>query len=345
MLRRNCNTLVLLVVGITLLGCLNVNARTELLEAQTELLQYQLDQAIRANAVFPLVPTETTQRNVQQLLVQRYVKQHQPTTKPKTSMKIFQNRISLNLDDAAEVNVKAFIAPIEHTVNGFHVEWDALANLRVAEPEKYHSTSVFQSFLPTQPVSVSECWQIDGDGVTELLRQLQPNPNLDIRSAGDSSGLWACLRAYNNQFADIMFRIHAEFKLEYGRFTPSQFTGHLVIDRIEKKIAFFEMYVPDGPVNFDVSWKKEKNKSYSIVDSGLCSQMGLRAGIQNPVQDAEFTGDSITHEKAERLLIQRFYKSEQINWVPPEQALEIAQTQQKPIHVISVDGPLADEAC
>ena len=96
------------------------------------------------------------------------------------------------------------------------------------------------------------------------------------------------------------------------------------------------------PVNFDVSWKKEK---YSIVDSGLCPQMELRVGTQNPVRDAEFTGDSITDEETERILIQRFYKSEQINWVPPEQALEIAQTQQKPIHVISIDGPLADEAC
>ena len=258
-------------------------------------------------------------------------------------MKTFNNKITLNFDGAAEVSVNAFIAPIEYTISSFHLEWDALANLRVAEPEKYHSTSVFQSFLPTRSVSVSECWQIEEDGVTELLRQLHPNPNLDMyKSAGDSRGVWACLRAYNDKFADIVFRIHAAFKLEDGWFTPSQFAGHLLIDRIGEKVAFFEMYVPDGPVNFDVSWKKEK---YSIVDSGLCPQMELRVGTQDPVRDAEFTGDSITDEETERILIQRFYKSEQINWVPPEQALEIAQTQQKPIHVISIDGPLADEAC
>ena len=73
--------------------------------------------------------------------------------------------------------------------------------------------------------------------------------------------------------------------------------------------------------------------------------MELRVGTQNPVRDAEFTADSITEEAAERILIQRFYKSEQINWVPPEKALEIAQTQQQPIHVISIDGPFTDEAC
>lgn len=254
-------------------------------------------------------------------------------------MKTSPNKITLNLGSDAEVNVKAFIAPIEHTINNFHVEWDALANLRVAEPEKDHPTSIFQSFLPTQSVSVGECWRIQEDGVTELLQQLHPNPNLDISiNASDSCGLWACLRAYNDQFADIAFRIHAEFKFEDGRFTPSQFTGHLVVDRIGEKVAFFEMYVPEGPINFDVDWN-------SIIDSGLCTQMELRVRTQNPVRDAEFTGDSITQEETERILIQRFYKSEQINWVPPEQALEIAQAQQKPIHVISIDGPLADEAC
>ena len=258
-------------------------------------------------------------------------------------MKPTSNQITLNLDGDAEVSVKGFIAPIEWTINNFHVEWDALANLRVAEPEKYHSTSVFQSFLPSESVSVGECWQIEEDGVTELLQQLHPNPNLDISiNASDSRGLWACLRAYNDQFADIVFRIHAEFKFEDGRFTPSQFTGHLVIDRTGEKVTFFEMYVPEGPINFDVGWKKEK---YSIIDSGLCPQMELRVGTQTSVQDVEFIADAITDEEAKRILTQRFYESEQINWVLPEQALEIAQTQQKPIHVISIDGPLTDEAC
>ena len=257
-------------------------------------------------------------------------------------MKSASNQITLNLDRSSEVSVKAFIAPIEHTVNGFHIEWETLANLSVAEPEKQYSASVFQAFLPDNPVSVGDRWQIEQDSVLTLLQQLHPNPNLDIHSAGDSRGLWACLRAYNDQFADIVFRIHAEFTLEDGWFTPSQFTGHLVVDRTGEKIPFFEMYVPEGPVNFDVNWEKEK---YSIIDSGLCSQMELRVGTQNPIRDAEFTGDAITQEEAKRILIQRFYKSERINWVPPEQALEIAQTQQKPIHVISIDGPLTDEAC
>ena len=155
-------------------------------------------------------------------------------------MKTFDNKINLNLDDGAEISVTGFIAPIEHMNPNFHEEWDALANMRAAKPEKTYATSVFRAFLPDEPVSVGDYWQIDDQGVFTLLNQLQPNPNLDMHiNAGDSRGLWACLRAYNDEFADIVFRIHAAFALRDGWFTPSQFAGHLVIDRIQKECSLF----------------------------------------------------------------------------------------------------------
>ena len=254
-------------------------------------------------------------------------------------------KITLNLDGASEVLVKGFIAPIEENLSETSFkEWDTLMNLRAAEPEKRYPASVFHAFLPDEPVSIGELWGIEAEGALTLLRQLHPNPSLDMHiNSGDSIGLWACLRAYNDKFADIVFRIHAEFKLEDGWFTPSQFAGHLVIDRIEEKVAFFEMSVPDGPINFDVNWKKNKDASHSVVAGGFC-QMELRAGTQELLENVEFT-ESILQEAAAHALIQRFYKSQQINWVPPEQALEMVQVQQKPIHAISIDGPLMDESC
>ena len=261
-------------------------------------------------------------------------------------MKTIENKITLNLDRDAEVNVKAFIAPIEHTLSHFHIEWEALANLRVTEPEKQHSVSVFQSFLPKKSVSVGDCWQIQESGVLALLKQLHTalhHLNVDDDS-GNASGLWACLRAYNDRFADIAFRVHAAFKLEDGWLAPSQFAGHLIIDRLEKKIAFFEMSVPEGTVNLDIGWKEDKDVSYSITDAGFCSQMELRAGARDVPQNIEFS-TSITPETAERTLAGRFYKSEQINWVSPYQAVEMAEEQVKLIHAISIDGPLADESC
>ena len=259
-------------------------------------------------------------------------------------MKTSSNKITLNLQKDAKISIKAFIAPIEYTQYNFHVEWDALANLRVAEPEKQYSTSIFCDFLPKGAVSVGTPWEIEHPGVLELLKQLHPKPNLDMHlNSGDSCGLWACLRAYNATFADIVFRIHAEFVLKDGWFTPSQFTGHLVIDRIKRTIAFFQMYVPRGTLNFDVNWKKE-DKNYTITDIGFCPQMELSTDTENVVQNTEFA-ESITQEEAAHILIRRFYKSQHINWVSLEEALEMAPAQQKPIHAISINGPLADESC
>ena len=250
------------------------------------------------------------------------------------------NKITLNLDGTSEVLVEGFIAPIEYTQYGFHVEWDELANLRVAEPKKRYPTSVFHAFLPPTAVSVGDLWKIEEEGALELLRQLYPKPNLDIiMNSGDSRGLWACLRAYNDKFAEIVFRIHAEFILEDGRFTPSQFAGHLVIDRIKEKVASFKMYVPEGVLNFDVG-----RNSTRTIDVGFCPQIELRAGTQDVLQNNEFV-ESVTQEEAERKLILRFYKSQQINWVSLEEALVMAPAQGKPVHAISIDGPLADEAC
>ena len=249
------------------------------------------------------------------------------------------NKIILNLDDTSEILVKGFIAPVGESLSDNFKQWDELVNLRVAEPEKQHPASVFQAFLPKNPVSVGDLWVPDMIRIVDLLKQLHPKPNffLDI-NAGDSFGLWACLRAYNAQYADIVFRIHAEFRLEGGRFTPSQFTGHLVIDRIKEKVAFFEMYVPKSVINFDVNWKNMG------TSTGFCSKMELRAGTQDLLENVEFI-ESITQEAAERALILRFYKSQQINWVPLDQVLALAEAQQKPIHVLSIDGPLDDESC
>ena len=250
------------------------------------------------------------------------------------------NKITLNLGETPEISVKGFIAPIEYTQFGFHVEWDELANLRVAEPEKRYPTSIFRAFLPSEAVSVGDLWRIEEEGMLELLRQLHPKPNLNISiNSGDSRGLWACLRAYNDKYAEIVFRIHAEFILEDGRFTPSQFAGHLVIDRIREKVASFKMYVPKGILNFDVG-----RDSTRTIDVGFCPRMELRAEIRETSPDIEFV-KSITQEEIERKLLLRFYKSQQINWVSLEEALEIAPAQGKPVHVLSIMGPLADESC
>ncbi len=282
------------------------------------------------------------------------------------------NSVALTLDSDANVVVKGFIAPIAYTQSNFHVAWESLANLRVAEPEKQYPTAIFRAFLPTEAglrrgrgegffqrlqkllrenptsrgnsVSVGEVWQIERSGLLALLKQLHPNPHLDMHiNWGDSRGTWACLRAYNAEIAHIVFRVHAEFRLADGWFTPSLFTGHLVINRTDEKVAFFQMYVPQGTLNFDVN-RYHNDRSIFTTDAGFCPQIELRAGTEAIIQDTQFS-EAIPLAEAERILIRRFYKSQQINWVSVDAALEMARSEQKPIHIVSTDGPLTDEAC
>ena len=259
-------------------------------------------------------------------------------------MNMVPDKISLNLNGDAEVSVKGFIAPIEYTQYDFHVKWDELANFRVAEPEKQYPTPVFRAFLPSESIAVGECWQIEEEGALTLLRQLHPNPSLYLHiNNGDSYGLWACLRAYNNEFAEILFRIHAEFVMESGWFTPSQFAGHLVIDRFQETVVSFKMHVPDATLNFDAGWKAPQHPG-GAAEIGFCPKMELWTETENVVQNTDFT-EAITEEAAAHKLILCFYKAQKINWVSLEKALEMAPVQQKPIHAISIDGPLADESC
>ena len=259
-------------------------------------------------------------------------------------VKTFDNKIALNLDSNAEVSVKGFIAPIEYTQRNYHVDWDELANLSVAEPEKQYSASVFQEFLPQELVSAGECWEIQEEGVLTLLKQLNPCPQLELEVGGvDSYGLWACLRAYNDVFAEILFRIHAEFVLEKGWFAPSQFAGHLIIDRVEKRVAAFKMSVPEATLNFDVRWRifGDKRRAAGI---GFCPQIELCTGAQDILKDAKFT-EAISKAEALHALMLRFYKAAQINWVSLEEALKMTPAQQKPVHAVSINGPLLDESC
>ena len=257
-------------------------------------------------------------------------------------MKTLSNKVTLNLDGDAEVNVKGFIAPFEYTQSNSHETWDELVNIRAAEPEKQYPASVFQAFLPSEPVSVGDCWQIQEEAALTLLRQLSPHPQLElhINSGDPQRAMWACLRAYNAECAEILFRIHGQFVMNRGWLTPSQFAGHLFIDRLQEKVTAFTLHVPQTTLNFDIGWTQEDGSTYA--DIGYCPQVELSAGT--PPHDTEFAR-SITQEEAERALMSCFYKVQEINWVSLEEALEMAPAQQKPIHVISVDGPLFDESC
>ncbi len=164
--------------------------------------------------------------------------------------------------------------------------------------------------------------------------------NKIVRRGGDTDGLWALLRAYNDAYAEIVFRIHAEFVLEDGFFTPSQWAGHLILDRHPPKMAYFEMYVPESTLNFDVNRKHPDG--YTVTANGVC-RIEMTAG-EDSTKEIAFSSE-IPMEEAQLALARRFYKAQEIEWVPLDEAVEKARLLDRPIHVVSAEGTFMDESC
>lgn len=79
-----------------------------------------------------------------------------------------------------------------------------------ATQEHLHST--FDVFLPDlDETAVGEVWTFDVNGVLPLLRQFHPGATTAL---SDKLGAVACLRALSPDYAEIIFRFHADFDLK-----------------------------------------------------------------------------------------------------------------------------------
>ena len=255
-----------------------------------------------------------------------------------------KRKLKLNIDGPPQLTVIGHIEPISFSLAKFYEKWDALKNLRVAEQKKEYSINTFRSFLPHEPVSIGAIWNLN-ENVVDLLKQLHPKATLNVHiDQGDSKGRWATLRAYNDQLVDIVFRMHGEFVLQDGYFTPSQFSGRLVLDRKSGEIVHFKLFVPNFTLNFDANWRwKPGTPGWGITDTGYCN-MELTFG-REPEFERILWSEEVRLETALHNLAVQFYPAWNINWVSMEDALQMARRLNKPLHIVSADGPFKDEAC
>ena len=248
-------------------------------------------------------------------------------------------KIHLELKGPEPIIINASIPPIEFSTGGFHVDWETLATLREVEPRRNYPVSTFSGFLPTEAVAVGEYWEIDDESALQLLKQLAENPSLQLW-VNDETGRWASLRAYNEDYAEIVFRIHAAFALKDGFFTPSQFAGSLVIDRHLEELTYFEMSVPPSTLNLDVH--KVINEYRAFTDSGVC-RIEMISGKE--ATQALAYSEEISMKEARLGLAKQCYPAQSIEWVKLEEAAEMAKALYRPIHVVSADGTFMDQSC
>jgi hypothetical protein len=173
------------------------------------------------------------------------------------------------------------------------------------------------------------------------------------------------VRAFNDKYIDIMFRIHAEFQLGNPPFyplwfTPSHFAGHVTISRDLEHVAAFRLFVPtDKPLNVDLEWMVgPKGVASMEVDIGFLPRMELfldstsinhketEYGEDYLENDQAFVWtEEISVEKARLLLEKEMYPFKAVTYYNFTEGFHQAVTQNKPLHSIMLWGGLDDQSC
>ena len=258
------------------------------------------------------------------------------------------------LNSSARLQVHAHWEPIAdstfrmHKALPEHVElFDSSPN----RPIKEYRADAFKAFLPSSTVTVGDVWELDANSVVSFLRQFHPGATADLGYGEE--GAFACLRAYSSDYAEIAFRLHAEFTLKStayqewqeendereseARFIPSQFSGKILVNLKSGTVRAFSLALPARNTNVDLN-------AYGGADMVYVPRMELLA-VDETDQDDIAWDTAITTEEAYRALERKFYKFAEIDWLPVDEATAQAKATNRPIHAILVWGCLDDESC
>uniref|UniRef100_I3J6K8 Selenoprotein N n=1 Tax=Oreochromis niloticus TaxID=8128 RepID=I3J6K8_ORENI len=268
-----------------------------------------------------------------------------------------------------------------------------------AVPSSSFSASQFRVFLPPKnKIEVGDTWWVIPSELNiftgylpnnryhpptprgrevvihSLLSMFHPRPFIKTRFA--PQGTVACIRASNDFYYDIVFRIHAEFQLNDIPdfpfwFTPGQFTGNIVLSKDASHVRLFHLYVPNNrSLNVDMEWLYGASESSNMeVDIGYLPQLELQSAgpstpsiitdeqgniidrrdsssepIQFVFEEIHWTSE-ISQEEAARRMEVTFYPFKKVSYLPFSEAFERAEAEQKLVHSILLWGALDDQSC
>ena len=258
------------------------------------------------------------------------------------------------LNSSASLQVHAHWEPIADSTFNMHKalpEHVELFDLAPNQPVKKYRTDAFSAFLPPSTVGVGDVWELDANSVVSFLHQFHPGATADLGYGEE--GAFACLRACSSDYAEIAFRIHAEFTLKSAayqewqeendereseaRFIPSQFAGKILVNLKSGTVRAFSLALPARNTNVDLN-------AYGGADMVYVPRMELLATDETD-QDEIAWDAAITTEEAHRMLALKFYKFAEVDWLPIDEAVTQAKATHRPIHAILVWGCLDDESC
>ncbi|RKU20518.1 hypothetical protein C6500_08720 [Candidatus Poribacteria bacterium] len=258
------------------------------------------------------------------------------------------------LNSLTRLQVHAHWEPIADSTFRMHQmfpEHIELFDLSPTQPIKEYQTDAFNAFLPLSTVTVGDVWELDANSIVSFLHQFHPGATADLGYGEE--GAFACLRANSSDYAEIVFRFHAEFTLKSAvyqewqaendegeseaRFIPSQFVGKVLINLKNRTVRTFSLALPARNTNVDLN-------AYGGADMVFVPRMELLAADEAD-QDEISWDAALTTEETRRALELKFYKFAEIDWLPVDEAVTQAKASNRPIHAILVWGCLDDESC
>ena len=258
------------------------------------------------------------------------------------------------LNSSTNVQVQADWEPIADSTFGMHKmfpEHSELFDLSPKQPIKEYQTDAFNVFLPPSTVTVGDIWKLDANRVVQFLHQFHPGATADLGYGEE--GAFACLRACSSDYAEIAFRLHAEFTLKSAayqewqaendereseaRFIPSQFAGKVLVNLKSGTVRAFSLGLPVRNTNVDLN-------AYGGADMVFVPRMELLATDETDQNEIAWDA-TLTTEEAFRALELKFYKFAEIDWLSVDEAVAQAKATNRPIHAILVWGCLEDESC
>ena len=308
----------------------------------------------------PIIHDMDSKPSVQNQIGQAASKDEKGNANPRISQKVSTSDTQGDSSNRSKtVQVDAYWTPIADAALNSPKHAALFNNLSPAHPSQVYETDAFRVFFPKESFTVGNLWKLDVKNIIPFLRQFHPgataemhnNPGTEFvlqffdltlfrSSSFESEGAYACIRAVSPTYAEIVFRIHAEFLLDReagAYFTPGQFTGRLILNRKYGTIREFSLYLPPRNTNVDIN-------AYGLADMVFVPRMELIGRNTQDQRDIVWK-TAITEKEAKDLLETAFYKFSEIERYPIEDVVAQAQAKKRPIHVVLTWGAFDDESC
>jgi len=275
----------------------------------------------------------------------------------------FRGNVHPILHGQTQLEVTAHWAPLEKDRLKLpaapEVVYSWYTELRPSVPQTTYTERDFSAFLPESVAEVGQLWALDAPKVLLFLKQFHPNPSMHLVATGRRAGpdgAFAVLRGVSRTHLDIVFRVHAEYYVTpkdwdakqpiFAWYTPAYFTGRVLINKQKGTVEHFRLALPTEKalnvfLTVNPSLLGIPKLGHDVIRVDRMELLGGDGGSVDPFPRTS----SIPLAEANRRLARIFYKFEEIDWVPLDQAVTQARGKNRPIFAIVSWGATDDQSC